>query len=229
MEASSAAYVPCETLLAEVTDSVLLVTFNRPDVRNAINRQVQLDLRAVLETARTDDAVVAVVLTGVLDPDDPSSDLKTVVGFGDLPTPGPSPTPDAQFPPGSTAPVTRIVIPDAEIDAQIVVKGVDAAGVMIAPDNAYDVAWYDFSASFLSYFSRKRSPQAVLIAGSRGAAATASRYAALASCTRSSARSARAPLASSRGSEVVSATDATRVRMRAASSRPSTSAPICQN
>jgi LPXTG-site transpeptidase (sortase) family protein len=90
--------------------------------------------------------MMAVVLTGVLDPDDPSSDLKTVVGFGDLPTPGPSPTPDAQFPPGSAAAVTRIVIPDAAINAPIVVKGVDNAGVMIAPDNATDVAWYDFSA-----------------------------------------------------------------------------------
>jgi len=57
-------YGPFETLLTGVTDGVLLVTFNRPEVRNAINRQVQLDLRAVLETARADDAVGAVVLTG---------------------------------------------------------------------------------------------------------------------------------------------------------------------
>ncbi|AXG12206.1 enoyl-CoA hydratase/isomerase family protein [Intrasporangium calvum] len=64
MEASPAAYGPFETLLTEVTDGVLLVTFNRPDVRNAINRQVQLDLRAALETARSDDTVGAVVLTG---------------------------------------------------------------------------------------------------------------------------------------------------------------------
>lgn len=64
MDASPAAYGPFETLLTEVTDGVLLVTFNRPDVRNAINRQVQLDLRAALETARVDDAVGAVVLTG---------------------------------------------------------------------------------------------------------------------------------------------------------------------
>ena len=63
-EASPAAYGPFETVLTKVTDGVLLVTFNRPEVRNAINRQVQLDLRAVLETARADDAVGAVVLTG---------------------------------------------------------------------------------------------------------------------------------------------------------------------
>ncbi|GAA6525850.1 enoyl-CoA hydratase-related protein [Intrasporangium sp. DVR] len=64
MEAGPAAYGPSETLLTEVTDGVLLVTFNRPDVRNAINRQVQLELRAVLEAARADDSVGAVVLTG---------------------------------------------------------------------------------------------------------------------------------------------------------------------
>ena len=58
------AYDHFETLLTEVTDGVLLVTFNRPEVRNAINRQVQLDLRAALDTARADEAVGAVVLTG---------------------------------------------------------------------------------------------------------------------------------------------------------------------
>ncbi len=64
VEASSAPYPSYETLLTDVSGGVLLVTFNRPEVRNAINRQVQLDLRAVLETARADDAVGAVVLTG---------------------------------------------------------------------------------------------------------------------------------------------------------------------
>lgn len=67
MEASPAAYGPFETLLTEVSGGVLVVTFNRPDVRNAINRQVQLDLRAVLDQARRDDAVGAVVLTGAGD------------------------------------------------------------------------------------------------------------------------------------------------------------------
>jgi LPXTG-site transpeptidase (sortase) family protein len=92
--------------------------------------------------------LMAVVATGVIGSDDRSSDLETVVAFGDIstPTPGPTATPSAEFPPGSAAPIARIVIPDAEIDAPIVVKGVDNAGVMIAPDTAYDVAWYDFSA-----------------------------------------------------------------------------------
>lgn len=92
--------------------------------------------------------LMAVVATGVIDTSDRNSDLETVVGFGDIstPTPGPTATPSADFPPGSAAPIARIVIPKAEIDAPVVVKGVDNAGVMIAPDNAYDVAWYDFSA-----------------------------------------------------------------------------------
>jgi len=33
-----------------------------------------------------------------------------------------------------------------KVDAPIVVKGIDANGEMEAPDNAYDVAWYDFTA-----------------------------------------------------------------------------------
>lgn len=64
VEAGPAAYPVLETLLTEVADGVLLVTFNRPDVRNAINRQVQLDLRTVLDLAREDEGIGAVVLTG---------------------------------------------------------------------------------------------------------------------------------------------------------------------
>jgi enoyl-CoA hydratase/carnithine racemase len=64
VEAGPTVYAELETLLTEVRDGVLLVTFNRPDVRNAINRQVQLDLRSVLDRARDDEAVGAVVLTG---------------------------------------------------------------------------------------------------------------------------------------------------------------------
>jgi LPXTG-site transpeptidase (sortase) family protein len=92
-------------------------------------------------------ALMALVATGFLD-DEQYSLPDTVVGFGAIatPEPGPSPTPDAEFPPGSGAPIARMVIDSAEIDAPIVIRGVDAAGVMIAPDNAYDVAWYDFSA-----------------------------------------------------------------------------------
>jgi len=53
-----------QTLRVDLTDRVALVTLNRPEVRNAINAQVQADLRAVLDAVRDDDAVGAVVLTG---------------------------------------------------------------------------------------------------------------------------------------------------------------------
>jgi len=78
-----------------------------------------------------------------------NSSLETITGFGEpirTPTPGPTPTPADQFPPGSNAPVTRLIIEDAKIDAPVVVKGVDEQGVMQSPDNAYDTAWYNFSA-----------------------------------------------------------------------------------
>ena len=78
-----------------------------------------------------------------------NSDLETIAGFGEpikTPTAGPSPTPIANYPPASAAPLARLVIPAAEIDAPVVVKGVDAGGVMESPDNAVDTAWYDFSA-----------------------------------------------------------------------------------
>jgi LPXTG-site transpeptidase (sortase) family protein len=91
---------------------------------------------------------MTLVWTNVIGSDDHSSDLETIVGFGAISTatPGATPTPSSQFPAGSSAPITRIIVDTAKIDAPIVQKGVDDAGVMQAPDNAYDVAWYDFSA-----------------------------------------------------------------------------------
>jgi enoyl-CoA hydratase/carnithine racemase len=53
-----------ETLLTDVTDGVAVITVNRPDVRNAVNRQVQLDIRAALDAFRDDDSVAVVVFTG---------------------------------------------------------------------------------------------------------------------------------------------------------------------
>ena len=44
------------------------------------------------------------------------------------------------------APVARLVIPSIQVDAPVVTKGVSADGVMQVPDNAVDVAWYDFAA-----------------------------------------------------------------------------------
>jgi LPXTG-site transpeptidase (sortase) family protein len=91
--------------------------------------------------------IMALVATDVIGNNDGSSSLETIVGFGAISTPaGPTPTPSSEFPPGDSAPVSRIIVETAKIDAPIVQKGVDDAGVMQAPDNAYDVAWYDFSA-----------------------------------------------------------------------------------
>ncbi len=59
-------------------------------------------------------------------------------------TPPPLPTPTGT--PPSSAPIARILIPKIGVDAKIVVKGIGPDGVMEVPDNAYDVAWYDFTA-----------------------------------------------------------------------------------
>ncbi len=78
-----------------------------------------------------------------------NSSLETIPGFGERitpPTPGPTPTPSGQFPPGDDSPVARLIIANAKIDAPVVQKGLDANGVMQAPDNATDTVWYDFSA-----------------------------------------------------------------------------------
>lgn len=95
-------------------------------------------------------ALFALVATDVIgNSAEGNSDLRTIPGFGQVistPTPGPSPTPEGRFPPGSEAPMARLVIPRVKIDAPVVTLGVDSEGVMEAPDNAWDSAWYDFSA-----------------------------------------------------------------------------------
>lgn len=94
--------------------------------------------------------LLALVMTGVIDGGrGGNSDLETIVGFGEpikTPTPGPPPTPTNKFPPGSSAPVARLRIPSVEIDAPVVVRGLDNEGKMLTPDTSYDTAWYDFSA-----------------------------------------------------------------------------------
>lgn len=95
-------------------------------------------------------ALIAGFVPAFLDDRDGNSDLETIAAFGEpikTPTPGPTPTPVVNaWPPPSEQPIARLVIPVANIDAPVVTKGVDAAGVMQSPDNAYDTAWYDFSA-----------------------------------------------------------------------------------
>jgi enoyl-CoA hydratase/carnithine racemase len=50
--------------LYDVTDGVATITFNRPDVLNALTFQVYAQYRDLLEALRYDDAVKVVVLTG---------------------------------------------------------------------------------------------------------------------------------------------------------------------
>lgn len=85
--------------------------------------------------------------TGVLG-DKCCSEVGTATTFGKglnplLLTPAPSPT--APLPTPVDAPIARIAIPKFEIDAPVVVRGVDANRVMETPDGPTDVAWYDFS------------------------------------------------------------------------------------
>ena len=68
----------------------------------------------------------------------------TVTSFGDF-TPEPW-TPSPGLPTPDTSPLTRLVIPNAKVDAPLVMLGIDDNGVMESTSNAYDVAWYDFSA-----------------------------------------------------------------------------------
>lgn len=56
-----------ETLLVDIREGVAVVTINRPDVRNAVNAQVQADIRAALASIRVDDSVGAVIFTGAGD------------------------------------------------------------------------------------------------------------------------------------------------------------------
>jgi len=57
-----------------------------------------------------------------------------------------SPTPAGAVATPSDAPPTRIVIPSIGVDAPITTKGLDANGVMEAPNGPEDVAWYAFTA-----------------------------------------------------------------------------------
>jgi 2-(1,2-epoxy-1,2-dihydrophenyl)acetyl-CoA isomerase len=52
------------TILYDVADSVAVITFNRPEVRNAFNDQLAEEVQAALKKAERDDGVRCVVITG---------------------------------------------------------------------------------------------------------------------------------------------------------------------
>lgn len=73
----------------------------------------------------------------------------TATGFGDLDLSSlqaAQPTPTVAPAPPSDAPLERFLIPAIGVDAPISVKGVDPDGVMEAPNGAWDISWYDFTA-----------------------------------------------------------------------------------
>ncbi len=82
--------------------------------------------------------------TGIIGNGGLGSGPGTVSGFGNL-TPEPW-TPPPALPTPDNSPLTRLVISKAKVDANLVTLGLDENGVMQSPNNAYDVAWYDFSA-----------------------------------------------------------------------------------
>ncbi len=53
-----------ENILYEKKDGIAYITFNRPKVLNALNRQMVEELERALRDARSDDAVRALILTG---------------------------------------------------------------------------------------------------------------------------------------------------------------------
>ncbi|MGB2695237.1 MAG: class F sortase [Dehalococcoidia bacterium] len=77
---------------------------------------------------------------------------ETVTAFGpgldDILTPRSTdvaPTQPVPTSPPNTSPVTRILIPKFGVDANVVALGLDAQGVMEAPDGPWAAAWYDFT------------------------------------------------------------------------------------
>ena len=52
-----------KTLLIEKSDGVAILTFNRPDKKNAMNPQLHEDMTAALEELRYDDAARVLILT----------------------------------------------------------------------------------------------------------------------------------------------------------------------
>ncbi len=57
----------------------------------------------------------------------------------------PQPTPTAAVEPPSDSPIERILISGYEVDAPVIVLGLDEDNVMESPEEPCDVAWYDFT------------------------------------------------------------------------------------
>src|SRR5438876_7159267 len=66
--------------LYEVTDNVATLTFNRPDVMNALTFEIYSQLRDLFETLRYDDAVHTIVITGSGDNFCSGGDVYEIIG-----------------------------------------------------------------------------------------------------------------------------------------------------
>lgn len=66
--------------LYEVNDGVAMLTFNRPEVMNALTFEVYAQLRNLFETLRYDDAVKVVILTGAGDSFCSGGDVHKIIG-----------------------------------------------------------------------------------------------------------------------------------------------------
>lgn len=53
-----------ESMLFEKEDNVAILTFNRPDARNAVNNQVRAEFAAAIEEIEADDEIRVMILTG---------------------------------------------------------------------------------------------------------------------------------------------------------------------
>jgi 2-(1,2-epoxy-1,2-dihydrophenyl)acetyl-CoA isomerase len=71
------------TILSEVGDGVATITFNRPEVRNAVNDQMADELLAALKKAERDEAVRCLVITGAGQGFCAGQDLAVVRARGD--------------------------------------------------------------------------------------------------------------------------------------------------
>ena len=53
-----------ETIIFEKEDNVAVITFNRPDARNAVNNQVRAEFTAAIAEVEADDDIKVLILTG---------------------------------------------------------------------------------------------------------------------------------------------------------------------
>lgn len=95
-----------DEVLTEVTDAVALITLNRPEARNALNRAAREGLKAAFLAAEADDDVAVIVLTGAGD--------RAFCAGGDLKEMAAEqlrvPPPDYVFQPGRTLQLTKPLI-----------------------------------------------------------------------------------------------------------------------